>query len=163
MNSMPRTKSFVDSHVQGALVKRIMSHWLTLFVVLGLAILGLKTMLGDPGAPLSERFQSAKGDFLLISLIMLALVPVFVLDTIRFSNRFVGPIARFRGALRGLQEGNVSKLHFRSHDFWRDLADEFNGVAEMIEKTNRESQVAAEEEPSAPLVEMTLAAESNAN
>jgi hypothetical protein len=48
-------------------------------------------------------------------------------DTLRLTNRFVGPIYSLRRALREAAEGNVSRpLQFRDDDFWRDVADDFN-------------------------------------
>ncbi len=76
---------------------------------------------------------------MLIGLIMVALFPAFALDTIRFSNRFVGPIARLRRHMRELAAGEkVSSLAFRDNDFWADVADEFNTVAQMVQDQGRE-------------------------
>jgi len=70
---------------------------------------------------------------------MLALFPAFMLDTIRFSNRFVGPIARVRRHLRQLGEGNTERCSFRDNDFWSELANEFNSVAERVEQLESEN------------------------
>ena len=137
-NQNQRSKKFVDNHVQGALIKRVLFHWVSLFLVLGIAVLGLKTLMGDPGLSPTVRFAQAKGDFLLIAILMFALLPVFVLDTIRFSNRFVGPIARIRQGLRDLTAKKNVRLKFRQGDFWHEMAAEFNAVSQLLENSKVE-------------------------
>ena len=61
-----------------------------------------------------------------------------MLDTIRFSNRFVGPVTRLRRAMRSLgTTDDVAPLQFRDNDFWAEAADEFNNV---LEKCNRQQE-----------------------
>ena len=78
------------------------------------------------------------GEFTFLGIVMLCLLPAFMLDTIRFSNRFVGPIARVRRHLRQLATGNTEKCFFRGDDFWSELAEEYNAVAETVEKQQKE-------------------------
>ena len=67
------------------------------------------------------------GEFIFIGLVLLALLPAFMLDTIRFSNRFVGPILRLRRHLRELgNDMNTEPCAFRDNDFWRGMANDFN-------------------------------------
>ena len=72
-----------------------------------------------------------------MGVILLALFPAFMLDTIRFSNRFVGPIARLRRHLRQLGNGETDRCQFRENDYWAEMAGEFNDVAVLVE-TQRE-------------------------
>ncbi len=79
--------------------------------------------------------MSPGSGLLLIGVVMLALFPAFALDTIRFSNRFVGPIARLRRYMRELADGeNITTLAFRDNDFWSEVADEFNQVVELVQE-----------------------------
>jgi hypothetical protein len=58
--------------------------------------------------------------------------PVFIVDTIKLSHRFAGPIYRLRNVIRGMAQGEPFKpLAFREMDFWQGLAEDFN---EMVEK-----------------------------
>lgn len=132
MSQTQRKQNFVDNHVQGALVKRVLGHWLTFFSVLGIATIGLHTLVGNPAIPLAQRLQTQIGEFIFLAIIMLTILPVFVLDTIRFSNRFVGPISRLRKGLRNLKEGKTERLTFRDIDFWGGMADEFNQVTDLV-------------------------------
>ena len=133
-----RKQNFIDTHVQGALLRRICAHWVIFFLVAAVAVILLQTLLGDPSQSLTERLQNEIGEFVFMGIVMLALFPAFMLDTIRFSNRFVGPIARVRRHLRQLADGDTQRCSFRDNDFWGELANDFNGAAELVEKQNEE-------------------------
>jgi hypothetical protein len=57
----------------------------------------------------------------------LLLVPIILLDSLRMSNRFAGPMVRLRRAMGRLAEGeSVQPINFRDNDFWADFAEDFN-------------------------------------
>ena len=138
MSRKQRKQNYIDSHVQGALLKRICGHWLVFFFVSALAILVSQTLLGDPTKTVGDRLRLETGEFILMGIVMISLFPAFMLDTIRFSNRFVGPIARFRRHLRELKNGETNHCSFRNNDFWAELADEYNEVADLVASQNEE-------------------------
>jgi hypothetical protein len=138
MSARKRKKNFIDNHVQGALLRRIFSHWLMFFFVAGLAVVLLQTLLSGSDASLTERLTTQLGEFTFFAIVMAALFPAFMLDTIRFSNRFVGPIARLRRHLRQLSDGDTSECAFRGDDFWKDMAVEFNRVADLVDAQKAE-------------------------
>ncbi|MEM7785417.1 MAG: hypothetical protein AAF623_18875 [Planctomycetota bacterium] len=133
-----RKKNFIDSQVQGSLLQRIFLHWLCFFGVLAMTMVTMQTLLGDPEISLYERFQQGSKDLMFMTVVMLCLLPAFMLDTIRFSNRFVGPITRLRRLLRQIPEHNYERCKFRGGDFWVELADEYNSVAELVERQQTE-------------------------
>lgn len=135
-----RKQNYVDSTVQGALLRRIVLHWITYFFVAGLAIVLLQAMLSGPdGGSLTERVMKEISEFTLIGLILICIFPAFLLDTIRFSNRFVGPVGRLRRYLRHLgQEQNTERLSFRGGDFWSEMAEEYNAVATLVDEQKQE-------------------------
>ena len=132
MSQRQRKQNYIDGHVQGSLLKRIFLHWISFFVVCSLAIILLQTLAGDPHRGVMDRMGEQFGDFTFFAVIMAALLPAFMLDTIRFSNRFVGPIARFRRHLRELGAGDTNQIEFRGNDFWQDMAGEFNRVTDRL-------------------------------
>ena len=133
MSTPKRKQNFVDSSVQGGLVRRIFFHWVMFFFVTGLAVLALKTLLGDPSHSFSERLQAEMGEFAIIGIIFLAVFPAFMLDTIRFSNRFVGPVGRLKKHLVQLGENGTSdEIKFRDNDFWQEIAEDFNKVNALV-------------------------------
>ena len=144
MSSPDRKKSYVDPQVQGALVRRLVLHWIS-FVVVASGVAFCLHVLSDPFKSISQHFQEVwwtHGPFLLVMLLML---PAFVLDTIRLSHRFAGPIYRLRHTVRNIaKSGVVEKLQFRDFDFWRGLARDFNEMIDRFEE--KEGQDTSESE-----------------
>ncbi len=139
MGELKRKQNFVDGSVQGGLVRRIFLHWLLFFFVTAMAVLILKTLLGDPSLPFAERFQTEVREFTFLGIIFVAIFPAFMLDTIRFSNRFVGPIHRLRRHLVELGSvGETAEIKFRDNDFWQGIAGEFKVVQERMKTQQAE-------------------------
>src|SRR4051794_36012958 len=123
-----RTKHFIDSNVQGALARRIILHWVVFLLVTAFVSFVLQ-VLANPFRPIADHFQDlwiTQGPFLLV---MVFLLPVFVMDAIKLSHRFAGPIFSLRRAIRKVAEGEAPrKLKFRQLDFWQDLAEDYNAM-----------------------------------
>ncbi len=138
MSGFKRKQNFVDKGVQGGLIRRIFVHWLVFFFVTALAVLSLKTLLGEPSLSFASRLANEMGDMFYLGIIFLAIFPAFMLDTIRFSNRFVGPIVRLRRHIRELGDGKTDEVKFRDGDFWQTLAGEFNAVNDLVKRQQAE-------------------------
>jgi hypothetical protein len=64
---------------------------------------------------------------------LIVIFPIFAYDSLKLSNRFAGPMVSFRNALKKLSRGEpVKPLSFRKGDFWRELAADFNRVADRM-------------------------------
>ena len=73
------------------------------------------------------------------------LLPLVILDTIRFSNRFVGPMLRMQRSMRDLARGEeVEPIEFRGSDFWQDFANEFNAVRARMLQLSAEAKSESE-------------------
>jgi len=60
-------------------------------------------------------------------------LPFLLLDLVRVSHRFAGPVYRLRSSLRDLADGKtVAPITFRDNDFWYEVATEFNRVLERV-------------------------------
>src|SRR5215212_6648578 len=140
-----RKKHFIDSHVQGALARRIIFHWLLFMVVTSIVAFVLQ-VLADPFRGLTSHLQDlwwAQGPFLLV---MVFLLPVFVMDAIKLSNRFAGPIFSLRRAIRKVADGEAPrKLKFRQGDFWQDLAEDYNAMLSQLGAIEDEKSETADE------------------
>jgi len=146
-----RKKKFVDPKVQGALVRRLVLHWFAFLATASLVAFCLQ-VLSNPFRSAGEHMQQlwwTHGPFLLVMVFML---PVFVLDTIKLSHRFAGPIYRLRGTIRSLAEGNPPKrLKFRDFDFWHGLAEDFNRMVDQLtSRGNRQETYEEERETVTP-------------
>ena len=134
MNKCRREIFFIDRKVQGALLARTAIYWMfwlfsvSLMLICWNAFTGPKTRFIELVADLADRY----GPALLASLVLL---PIVMMDVLRLSNRFVGPVMRLRMGLNDLAEGKpVKPLNFRDDDYWRDLASDFNEVAARLAK-----------------------------
>lgn len=147
MKSRIRHKIFIDRPVQGSLVLRVLLYWT--FFVTGIYILlaGIPIVLSlfvpSAGTPSAWQIMAHTGRVFWPGLFASALLlPLLILDVIRVSNRFAGPVYRLKGALRDLADGtNVEPIKFREGDFWSNVAEEFNRVAgRMRELQNAATQ-----------------------
>ena len=138
MSNHKRKKNYVDNKVQGALLRRIFSHWFMFFFVAGFTVILMRTLLGDSNISVWDRLTFQAKEFSVFAIVMAALFPVFMLDTVRFSNRFVGPIGRLRRHMQQLSNGDTSECRFRGDDFWMEAATEFNAVADLVKKQQLE-------------------------
>jgi hypothetical protein len=123
-----RQKKFIDPRVQGSLVRRLVFHWMVFMIVTALASFVL-LVLSNPFQPLSFHVENLTWTHGPLLLVMFFMMPVFVVDTIKLSHRFTGPIFALRRAMREVTNGQPPRqLKFRSNDFWQELAEEYNAL-----------------------------------
>jgi len=140
-----RRQKFIDSKVQGALARRLVVHWVVFLTVASIVALLLQ-VLSNPFRPVGEHFSEVwwtHGPFLVVTIFLL---PVFVMDTIKISHRFAGPIYSLRRAMRDVAAGGpLRKLQFRRNDFWRELAGDYNAMIDRL--TPADEQSTSKDEP----------------
>ena len=133
MSHPMRKKKFVDVRVQGTLVRRLVCHWIAFIGIAGFSALILQVCT-NPFRSFEDHFNGlwfSHGP-LLVSLVFL--LPVFVVDMIALSHRFAGPVVRLRHSLRSIAAGEGGpRLRFRDHDFWQELADDYNAALDALE------------------------------
>lgn len=136
MNSCRRGQIFVDREVQAALMLRVVGYWLFCLLTNSLMLLCWNIVSGPPRrfTTIALEMYSRYAPALAASLVLL---PLVMIDVVRLSNRFVGPIFRLRGALRELAGGKaVRPIKFRDNDYWQELAADFNRAAERVQQTD---------------------------
>lgn len=133
-----RRQLFVDPKVQGALVLRLLGYWAVTVVTLTAMVLCWRIITG-PGRVFYTHFEEMwfhYGPALIASLLLL---PLMVIDCIRLSNKFAGPLYRLRRCMRELHEGMpVPPIHFRDGDYWQEIADEFNILSAKVQKLEQD-------------------------
>ena len=140
-----RSRLFVDWKVQGTLVGRAVLYWLVCLTAITLMLFCWQVMTG-PVRPSGAHFAELWKHFAPALVASLLLLPLVVVDVVRMSNRFAGPLVRLRGSMRDLAAGRpVKPLRFRRDDFWRDFADEFNAVAAKVQKHEPQTRPKPEE------------------
>ena len=138
MNITKRTKNLVDPKVQWAIGRRVMLHWL----MFGVSLVSINVLVGTiltlAEEPFAKSLGAAVRDQLPVAFIFSLMLPMFLLDTMKLTNRFAGPMFRLRNALRALPtEAQESPLTFRKGDFWPEAAIEFNSVAAQYDGLRR--------------------------
>ncbi|OHB67119.1 MAG: hypothetical protein A2V70_11860 [Planctomycetes bacterium RBG_13_63_9] len=128
-----RKHLFVDPKVQGALVARTMLYWVVCLLTITLMLLCWRILTG-PARMFYTHFDDMwffYGPAMIASILLL---PLVIVDVIRLSNRFVGPMLRLRRSMRQLARGeHVEPIRFRDGDFWQGFADEFNALAARVQ------------------------------
>jgi hypothetical protein len=65
----------------------------------------------------------------------LLLLPCFIFDRLKATNQLAGPITRLQADMKKLNNGDtLSTLKFREGDHWAELAQDFNALAEEINR-----------------------------
>lgn len=146
MSAKLRNKLLIDKRVQGALLIRAVGYCLlnTVFLVAGFTLWQLYAGRSQPAELQARDFWAGFAPALLATL---CAVPLVVVDCLRVTNRFAGPLYRMRVSMRKLARGEpVQPILFRQHDFWHEIAEEFNAAVARIE---RDKLAAAKGEPTA--------------
>lgn len=134
--SQKRSRVYIDHPVQGALARRIVVHWCVFFILSMISLFALELFLGDPELTLAGHLGVLWSKYAFFVILMISILPTFVYDSIKLSNRFVGPIMRLRESIRNLAKGEkVEELKFRDNDFWYELSDDFNVVARRVQSS----------------------------
>lgn len=127
-----RSRTLVDTEVQGGLIRRVALHWVVFFICNTIALTFWIRLFEQPDADWGQTFGDTIRRFLPFFVITVALIPAFVWDTLKLSHRFAGPITRLRNALIDLKEGRaVAPIKFRDNDFWQEMASNFNDVMDL--------------------------------
>jgi signal transduction histidine kinase len=145
MSNHNRGRFLVDSRVQLSLVGRVIVHWISFIVLFLLVVLTIEMFLREPGVSVLDSLSISLKKNALMFVLMVAVLPAFLYDTVKMSNRFAGPISRLKYGLTALANGQpVEKINFRKGDFWGELAEDFNRVATRLEP---ETEIAQENTP----------------
>jgi hypothetical protein len=145
-NKALRKKLFVDVKVQGALIARVIVYWVLCLFTIALMLLCWDIVTG-PARVFYLHFDDMWFFYGPAAVASLLLLPLVIVDVIRVSNRFVGPLLRLRRSMRALARGNdVEPIEFRNNDFWHDFADEFNAVRARIIQLSAEVEAKKENE-----------------
>jgi len=127
-----RSRLFIDRPIQFAIIVRAVTYW-TVCLTMQILATALLPVLFHPPQDLyvvGEQFWWTLGLGILGSILAL---PLIVMDILRLSHRWVGPVYRLRSYLRSLRNGQpVGNLKFRESDFWQELAADVNSVVSEL-------------------------------
>jgi hypothetical protein len=127
----PRKRFFVDRKVQGGLLVRTSLYWAFCFVAIAIMLLIWRSLAA--AEPFWMQFDEVWFRHAPIVIVSVLLLPLVLVDVVRTSNRFAGPMYRLRRYMRDVANGqDVSPIKFREHDYWAEFADEFNAMIQHL-------------------------------
>ena len=133
MTKEKRKKILIDPAVQGAVLRRILVHWLYFVLVGFLAIVILQVITHGIDRPLTEHLTHAWQRFGVLGVVILCFLPAFIYDSVKLSHRFTGPIYRLRLTLREIADGRHAKdIYFREDDYWQEIARDVNRISARL-------------------------------
>ncbi len=128
-----RKHLFVDPKVQGTLVARVVMYWGVCLITITLMLLCWRIVTG-PARMFYTHFNDMWFFYGPAAVASFLLLPLVIVDIIRVSNRFTGPMLRLRRSIRELARGDhVEPIEFRDGDFWHDFAEEFNTLLRRMQ------------------------------
>jgi hypothetical protein len=154
---IPRKRLITDVQIQGALAVRVVLYWLLCLLAIGILLL-LWGMLAMPLSPLDQQLRDLWSLYRPTAIMSLFLLPIIVVDVLRLTHRFAGPMFRIRRMMHDLAQGkSVELVKFRKGDFWQDFARDFNAVAARLRETQAVSALETPEaEDSVPVAAGSL-------
>ena len=130
-----RRRRFIDRQVQLALALQVLKHWILLLFVAFALLSFAQVLFATPNGSFIDRLVKVWSEHALFLMVALALSPLFVIDVIHLSHRFVGPVLRVRQELRRIAEGGSCKpIVLRKNDLWKGLATDFNAALAAMER-----------------------------
>lgn len=130
-----RKRLFVDTKVQGSLIRQLVLHWTIACFLIFLYLFTMQAFSNGFALGFSENVSVLWKQYGLLVLVLLVVSPVFIYDSMKLSNRFVGPMISFRGALKKLADGeDPGEIGFRHNDFWRELSQDLNQISAELKQ-----------------------------
>ncbi len=135
-----RKKFFVDQKLQGTLASRLVAIWLlggALILAFPVAV-NLLYGLFMSSMTTQTLMQEITQSLWFPALTALMVIPIGVRYSIRFSNRIAGPIYRIKTEINSLlDDGSFRPIKLRPNDFFFDLADDINRLADRVQHLER--------------------------
>ena len=134
-----------------ALLLRATLYWAVCLLVQVLMIAFFAVVTSAP-----DTFYSNLDELwahLRLSLVAAALVlPLLLIDIVKLSHRWVGPIFRLRTSLQALSRGEpVTPIRFREGDYWQELAGDFNVISAELSQYRAQNEAVSPGAPTVPV------------
>jgi len=147
-----RHQMIADKQLQGTLLAHAAIYWFyCLFSVTLIAVCWiLFTKQPESSSELFTQLWLNCGPALLGSVLLL---PLVLLDCLRLSSRFAGPMVRMQRVMRELAAGKTPPAFtLRPGDYWTEFAENFNIVMERLRQ--HDSQTNSTRSPTATTPEV---------
>lgn len=129
-----RKRHFVNAGVQGRILGRVAGYWVLYHIVLwhGLFVyryaqMRMSAMEGEAIGTFRSVYWQFCIDYSPLLICSGLIMPLFMLDFVRLTHRFVGPLVRATNAMQKLADGEpVPPLDFRKGDLVNEFQTAFN-------------------------------------
>ncbi len=129
-----RRRLFIDRPIQITVLFRALWYWAVCLVAQLLIVFFFATATSTEG-DFSAIGPQLRWHLQLTVIAAAVLLPIILLDILKLSHRWVGPIFRLRTSLHSLSRGeSVPAVRFRENDFWQELAGDLNVVAAELDR-----------------------------
>lgn len=140
-----RSRLLIDPQVQWSLALRLLGHWALLVACLLMVNTMISLMMMAGQKPLVKAFAEALQGQTPLLAVLFVMVPVFIRDTLKLSNRFAGPMYRLRTGLAAVNDPanpieEVRPIKLREGDFWSAAADDYNKVLDRMKQLTAENE-----------------------
>ena len=123
---------FVGHEVRDPPHLRCIVNWVFCICIAGMVLL-CWSVLSNPGHPTAFYFVELWQQYQLLFGTSIVLLLIAMIDFVRISNRFCGPVVRLKNELKRVAEGEtVQPIVFREDDYWKEIAESFNAVIKKI-------------------------------
>lgn len=145
MTKHKRKKMFIDPVVQGALLRRIMLHWVYFVIGSFFTIITLQVMVHGVDKSFAYHVSQVWEQYGILALVIGCFLPAFIYDSIKLSHRFAGPIYKLRLTLKDMANGqDPGELKFRKSDYWGEIAIDINRINERLRQAKPASDAVEE-------------------
>lgn len=146
MSHRKRKKLVVNYKLQGTLAVKVSFYWFCYLLSVALIIFSWRLIGGEPGNS-AGHFDAVLEQLKPVAFASVILLPMIIMDVLRWSNRFAGPAFRLNRALDDLAAGReVDRIKFRDADFWQEAAESFNTIAQRLDRLKTEPRAEVEVE-----------------
>jgi len=137
MKIQRRKRLYIFPQAQSKLLLRVAAYWASCCFFVILPVL-LGQLYADPSRLFFEHVPDLWRQYSHVALPFILVLPLALLDMLRYSNRLLGPLFRMRRVMNALAAGqDVDHISFRERDEWRELADSFNLIADELREVRR--------------------------
>jgi hypothetical protein len=128
-----RKRVWVDPF-QTKLFFRVATYWLIYTLTLFNLLFAWRLLTEGPGDLWQQLCDTAYANIpLFLAFVMVG--PWIALDSVKFANRLVGPLYRFRKTMQSVTANEkVRPIRLRQDDFLTDMQDDFNAMLEAVEQ-----------------------------
>lgn len=134
MKKSKRFNLLPNPKLQGALLVRVALYWLASVLVM-LLLAFIQALLASSNAPFDVSLNRTLEFFGPALLSSFCILPFLLVDAVRFSVRFTGPLKRLTNEAHRMASGqNPAPINFRENDYFHELTAPFNAVAAELKR-----------------------------